>query len=460
VVTFVTLFLGLISGIHPVQLAVDGPVARVELELDGEVVASIDGPPWVTRCDFGDRIAPRELVAVAYDATGSELDRALQMVNLPRPSAEIHVAFETGDDGMPEAARLIWEVADNSEPLSVFATLDGAYLIPDEIGRYPLGEYDPAAIHIFSAEARFADEITARTDVTFGGQYGARITAELTAVPIVVEGEPPRADDLAGAFSIAGRNLAVAVVDQPRAEIYLVREMATLARMSHLRARQEKLSPWRRGRSLSSPPPEADEDRLRVVVPNPVRRRDRQLFPTSPPIDLERLPLSWLATRVKGDGAAFAGQKLAEAVAVAGVQAASTGTPRAILAIVSDRPADVSLFSIDEIRHYLEQIRVPLFVWSVGGEAPAAWGPSEDVTTSRHLKAASKRLLMELDRQWIVWVEGSHMVNRIELNPAVEGVRLAGVGDGDQRQVTAADSSVRDSGQRQTPASGTAASGR
>jgi hypothetical protein len=437
VVTFVTLFLGLVTGIHPVQLAVDGPVARIELLLDGELAASIEGPPWRADCDLGDRIVPRELVAVAYDAGGSELDRAVQMLNLPRPSAEIHVAFETGEDGMPEAARLIWEVADDSAPLSIFATLDGTYLIPDESGLYPLGEYDPAAIHIFSAEARFADEITARTDVTFGGQYGSRITAELTAVPIVVEGEPPHVDDLAGAFSLAGRDLAVAVVEQPRVEIYLVREMATLARMSHLRARQDRISrvaPRWRGRSLSSSPPEADEDRLRVVVPNPLQRGDRQLFPTSSPIDLGRLPLSWLATRVKGDGAAFANQKLAEAVAVAGVKAASTGTPRAILAIVTDRPADSSLFAIDTIRHYLEQIRVPLFVWSVGGEPPHAWGPSEDVTTLKRLKSASKRLLRELDRQWIVWVEGSHMINRIELDPAVEGIRLAGVSDGDSDQ--------------------------
>ena len=37
------------------------------------------------------------------------------------------------------------------------------------------------------------------------------------------------------------------------------------------------------------------------------------------------------------------------------------------------------------------------------------------------------RLLRELDRQWIVWVEGNHMINRIELAPDVRGIRLAGV---------------------------------
>ena len=70
---------------------------------------------------------------------------------------------------------------------------------------------------------------------------------------------------------------------------------------------------------------------------------------------------------------------------------------------------------------------VPLFVWSAGGRLPLAWGPSEDVSTPRSLTAASKRLLKQLDRQWIVWVEGSHMINRIELDPTVSGIRLAGV---------------------------------
>lgn len=428
-VTFVTLFLGLVSGPQTVQMAVDGPVALIELRLDDQVVAVADAPPWKMSCDFGERIAPHELVAVAYAADGRELDRAAQVVNLPRPEAEIHVAFETNDHGMPEAARLIWEVADDSEPLSVFAFFDGQILIPDHNGHYPLPEYDPTRIHIVSAEARFAGEVSARADVTFGGQYGSRVNTELTAVPVVVKGRPPAAEALDEAFSIGGRRLQVAVIEQPRAEVYLVRDLASVARMSHLRSRQDRLpmvAPRRSRESLSSPP-EADEDRVHVVVPNPVRRRDRQLFPTSPAIGLDSWPLAWLATRVTGDGAAFAGQRLAEAVAVAGVRAASAGTPRAVLAIVSANTADASSFPIEEIRHYLEQIRVPLFVWSAGGDPPLGWGRWDDVSSNRGLNAAAKKLMRELDRQWIVWVEGIHMINQIELERSASGIRLAGV---------------------------------
>ena len=44
-VTFVTLFLGLVVGTHPVQLAVSGPVEEVVLQLDGEIVATLSEEP-------------------------------------------------------------------------------------------------------------------------------------------------------------------------------------------------------------------------------------------------------------------------------------------------------------------------------------------------------------------------------------------------------------------------------
>ena len=98
-----------------------------------------------------------------------------------------------------------------------------------------------------------------------------------------------------------------------------------------------------------------------------------------------------------------------------------------VLVIISEDPRDASGFSFEQVREYLREIRVPVHVWSVGGAPPATWGDTEDVTSNRGLQKASKRLLRELDRQWIVWVEGNHMINRIELAPDVQGIRLAGV---------------------------------
>jgi hypothetical protein len=429
-VTFVTFFLALVAGVHPVELAVDDSVSRVVLYLDQEPIGAVEGPPWRFTCDFGIALAPHELEAVAYDDAGLEVGRASQVVNLPRALAEITIAFDTGDDGMPVAARLYWESGDRSEPLSVFALLDGVILRPDAKGRYLFPDYDPAQVHIVSAEARFPDEITARADATFGGQYGARVTSELTAVPIVSNGRKrPTVQSLQGLLHDGGTPLAVAAVEQPRSQIFMVRDHASLAKMLHLRRRQEHIGmpvPHRR-RRLGSSAAAPDEDRVHAVVPNPVPRADRMLFPTSPSIGLDQWPLPWLATHLTGNEAALEGQMIADAVAVAGNRAGADGTPRTVLVILSDEPRDLSGFTFDQVRQYLRQIRVPLYVWTVGGRPATSWGPTVDVSSYKALKRASEDLLDELSRQWIVWVEGSHMINRIELAPEADGIRLAGV---------------------------------
>ena len=428
-VTFISLFLALVAGVQTVEVAVDGPVTRVELFLDEQMVGEFEGPPWRIRCDFGPRVTPHEMAAVAFDASGRELGRAYQVVNLPQPPAAMRIAFETGGDGMPRAVRLYWESADRSEPLSVFALFDGLILRPDGEGRYPFPDYDPALVHIVSAEARFADEITARSDATFGGQYGAKVTTELTAVPVVMDTGRPTVDSLKGMLQFRGLPLAIVAVEQPRAQIFMVRDHASLARMTHLRRQQERIgigAPHRRrqiGDSVARP----DEDRMHSVVANPVTRADRLLFPTSPGIGLEQWPLPWLATHLTGDRAGLEGQRIADAVSVAGIRAGSDGTPRMVLVILSEEPRDTSGFTFEQVHDYLRQIRVPMRVWSVGERPPSNWGVTEDVSTYRRLQKASKALLAELDRQWVVWVEGNHMINQIELSPEAEGISLAGV---------------------------------
>ncbi len=429
-ITFITFFLALVTGVQTVEFAVDGPVVKVELFLDQQPVGLVEGPPWRIRFDFGSRLIPHEMEAVAFDVSGRELDRARQVVNLPRPLAEITIAFESGDDGMPTAARLYWESADRAQPLSVFALFDGVILRPDDGNRYQLPAYDPTQVHIVRAEARFPGEVTARSDAILGGQYGARVTTDLTAVPIVVNKDRPTVEALAGALRIGDVPLFVVAVEQPRAQIFMVRDHASLARMAPLRIRQESIgmpAGPRSRRRLADSEAKTHEDRIHAVVPNPVSRGDRLLFPTSPGIGLDQWPLTWLATHLTGSEASLTGQKIADAASVAGIRAGSGGAPRMVLVVLSEEPRDSSGFSFEQVREYLREIRVPLHVWSVGEEPSAAWGDTEDVNSLAGLRRASKRLLRELDRQWIVWVEGNHMINRIELSPDVQGIRLAGV---------------------------------
>ena len=71
--TFLTLFLGLVSGVRRVDLAVGDAVATVEVRLDGRAVGLLKAAPWSLNVDFGDPPKPHELSAVAFDADGKEV---------------------------------------------------------------------------------------------------------------------------------------------------------------------------------------------------------------------------------------------------------------------------------------------------------------------------------------------------------------------------------------------------
>src|SRR5687767_2244726 len=84
----VTRILGLVSGEQPIQVQADRTVAAVEIVLDGKQVATLRRPQWRAVINFGDELAPHELIAVAYDPEGNEVARDRQLVNLARPPAE------------------------------------------------------------------------------------------------------------------------------------------------------------------------------------------------------------------------------------------------------------------------------------------------------------------------------------------------------------------------------------
>ena len=86
-VTFLSLFLWLMTDVHPVKVVVDPAVASAEIFLDGQSIGIATEPDWEVECDFGEHLRPHELVAVARDETGQELGRAVQLVNLPRANA-------------------------------------------------------------------------------------------------------------------------------------------------------------------------------------------------------------------------------------------------------------------------------------------------------------------------------------------------------------------------------------
>jgi hypothetical protein len=117
--------------------------------------------------------------------------------------------------------------------------------------------------------------------------------------------------------------------------------------------------------------------------------------------------------------------RLADAVAVAGLKAAELGHRRAVVLLLGAAPGDdPSQITRPQARRYLERLRVPFEVWSLGGEDAGPWGRARDVSTLNKLALAVRALARDLDRQRIVWVDGVHLPQEIALAPRASGLEL------------------------------------
>src|SRR6266542_557516 len=168
-IAFASLFLGLIVGVQPVSVLVEKPVTAVRFELDGKAVGRVETAPWTVSVDFGPELAPHELVARALDAEGKEIGIERQLVNLPRPPAEVEVLLERDAKGRPVAARFSGQSLIASRPARVTVTFDGRPLQPGESDRVALPDYDADARHLLSVELEFSSAVRSKTDVVFGG---------------------------------------------------------------------------------------------------------------------------------------------------------------------------------------------------------------------------------------------------------------------------------------------------
>src|SRR5204863_2543296 len=66
-IVFLTLFLGIVGGVHPVSLEVIGPIKTVRMTLGEREVAVLTQPPWRATIEMGPTLVPRELTAIGFD---------------------------------------------------------------------------------------------------------------------------------------------------------------------------------------------------------------------------------------------------------------------------------------------------------------------------------------------------------------------------------------------------------
>ena len=440
-IAFASLFLGLVVGIAPVAVLVESPVAAVVIELDGKPAGRIERAPWFLSVDFGADLLPHELVARALDRTGKELGLVRQFVNLPRPPAEVEILLERDALGHPVAARFSGESLLAFGPPRVAVTFDDKPLPVGAPNRVALPGYDPEARHVLTVELEYSPAVRSRADAVFGGGASSVARSELTAVPVrsTAGGAVPEAAALEGAIRRAGQPLKVAAVEAGPALVCVVRGPSVRAALKALGAGGKTTMAFLPGTSRRLPQFDRDasrgmmalerEDRLRFTWP--IARTAApgvQLYDHSGDFNGAYAGVHFLLTRVEHPGPYGKDLRLADAAAVAGLEATASGSRRAVVLVLGDETEDRSRETPQAVRRYLEAIRVPLFVWSLKNPAvqplAKAWGTVADVSSFVQLEQAVARLKETLAAQRIVWIEGRHLPQEITLSPTVTGLEF------------------------------------
>ena len=407
-IVFLTVYLGLISGRQPFELRVDPAVKTVRLFLDGKKVDAMGAPPWSTIVDLGKTIQPHELVAVGLDGKGEEIARISQILNLPRPSAELEIVIDRDAKGTPNQATLTGFHFSYANVRRATLKLDLVPLKLDKQYRAALPALDMRRPHDLAAEMRFADGTVARREVVFGGEFAETMPTQLTPTAVTTHANAADAP-FADCFLDNGSPLRVSNVEKAAATVIIVRDpdpaeikgallFSAVVGGSIDTAIMRRASILDAGTIMELVSPAAD----RVVEPD---RPTAIVFPTFTNNEA-KVGLYWFLTSTKIRGTAVdAPRRWADAVAVAAVKALSSGHRRVVLLVLGSKP-DESYHAPEAVRDYLASVGVPLFVWSVFGNADigAKWGQVDDVSTMEKMSAATEKIREALDIQRIAWI--------------------------------------------------------
>jgi hypothetical protein len=438
-IAFLTLFLGLASGRMPVELAVEGRVpgtpaiTSIALRLDGKSIGGLTGPPFQGEMDLGKGLLPHHLVARGLDATGVEVASAEQWLNLPQPPATINLEPESGPDGRIGAVRLSFRSITHETPKAVTATLDGAVL-PVRQDRVTLPSYKPDQPHLLVIEARYSKELTARRDLAFGGGLNGEVATDLTAALVRSPSPLPAAPALAGWFTAEGQPLvATAVEEEGPAEILVVRDRSAAFVLRTIGIRISHTDDPIRASALLQFEMPLKKGTVVRFVENSASAYSGEgttslLFGVSKEFDGGEGGFYMRISRILPQNEKGPPQ-LADAVAIAGLDALAANHRRAVLLILSDAVGDRSRYDAAAIRRYLAAIRVPLYIWSLRPPpypaAVAAWGEVEDTSSLAQMRKAYEHLTGDLASQRIVWLDGRHLPQSIALtSAAARGVEL------------------------------------
>ena len=434
-VKFLTLLAGLVVGVQSIEVVVSEPATRVELRLNGGVVAEASAPPWVLRCDFGRELHPGLVEVVAFDESGRELGRDAQRVNLPESRAEAVIVPSTDDSGRVVAAQLAWTSPEFDRPRSIEAFLDGRPVKVTGSHRVDLSAATPGELHVLTVELQFSPELTLKRQLEFGKGFSGDASSDLTAVPVLVDGSSPLppVQSMAGWFTAGGDELRVTAVERERGRLVVVRDPGAEELLVRILGERKRVTREAGRGNAWLPLDLLDADvEMRVLEAEPVRPRGRARETLLFPYSKDGIPggegIIRAAVASNNERLLGTGLMVSDAVAMAGLRAAEGNPRRAVLLLLGPQREDVSRFRPEAVRRFLGELRVPLVVWDLSGQAadaPPAWRPDVAIATLDDVTTASSGLRSIFRRQRIVWVAGRHLPQRVELGPAAQGIALA-----------------------------------
>jgi len=392
--------------------------------------------------DLGRELAPHELVARAFDSDGHELARARQWLNVPRPPAEVSLLLERNSEGRGVAVRLAWQSLLGTSPLRIAVTFDGKPLDVRNPSRIRLPEFTPESIHLISAEVEFSPAVVSRAGLVLGAGSESEASSELTGVPIRLSSATslPPSSSIQGWFRKGTEPLHVVALEKGTALVLVVRDTDHTEALAKLGKSGRTIFVLGEGGSLPRYDPDAtrfenrldDADRIRFLWPRANRaagsEMPTELFDASRDFAGNFAGIHWLLTHVSHPSPKGSGERFADAVAIAGLQASAGYTRRAVVLVLGQQTDDASRYPTNLVRSYLAKIRVPLFVWSLAprtaDRVSEAWGETQDVSSYPKLRVAFDQLRRELDSQQMVWLEGRHLPQEIALSPEARGIEL------------------------------------
>lgn len=382
---------GLLVGVIPVYVSLAPEESPARLFLDGREVCVLSTASPSCQIDLGGDLAMHRLELVGPEREGGPA-RVERWINRPGQEAELFLRI----DKQPNALRVNvgWAHPEKLLPREVRLQIGGTEraLKPGEpfVWQQPLRE--PS---ILVAEALFPDGRRAQRSVVLQADFAEE--AESSLSPIVVEVEPgiEVPTELLGCRVVAVEegDAVIGVVAHPAAVRALADEILAGSFAGSRRSQLlDSRIPFLRQVVAIGATPQLPQ---RETIAKPSSGKGKRAagivtLPANLPFEGRHEP-----------------RRFADAVALGAFRVGSWPGRRAVVLILDGQCVnDHSVFKAGTVTRYLEQLHIPLVIWSAGAVNCPQWPTPRDVSSSSRFDAALVELEHLLRRQRLLWLQG------------------------------------------------------